>query len=126
MFLMNALPTDQPTDTAYHRDATTHLKTSPSRPIRCDVLIVKQMRYPTDLPTDQPTNHQTQPGGFVAPKKTVFALFQIGDIFLQTYAISKRRKLGMPDTTQIKDLSKGFIGITNFTPFFIRYSALWF
>ena len=27
MILMNALPTDQPTDTAYHRDARTHLKT---------------------------------------------------------------------------------------------------
>ena len=87
------------------------------------MLIVKQMRYPTDLPTDQPTNHQTQPGGFVAPKKTVFALFQIGDIFLQTYAISKRRKLGMPDTTQIKDLSKGFTDNTNFKLFFLRYGS---
>ena len=27
MFLMNAIPTDQPTDTAYYRDARTHLKT---------------------------------------------------------------------------------------------------
>ena len=49
--------------------------------------------------------------------KTIFALFPIGDIFLQTNAISKRIKLGMPDTTQMKALSKGFAGITNFNPF---------
>ena len=62
----------------------------------------------------------------IIEKKTVFALFPIGDIFLQTYAISKQTKLGMPDTTRIKDLSKGFISITNFNLFFLRYNALWF
>ena len=56
-------------------------------------------------------------------KKTIFALFPFGDIFLQTYAISKQIKLGMPDTTQMKDLSKGFTGITNFNPFFLRYGS---
>ena len=45
------------------------------------------------------------------------------DIFLQTYAISKQIKLGMPDTTQMKDLLKGFTGITNFNPFFLRYGS---
>ncbi|MEE3023617.1 MAG: hypothetical protein VX367_13595, partial [SAR324 cluster bacterium] len=55
-----------------------------------------------------------------------FALFPISDILLQTYAISKRIKLGMPDTTQMKDLSKGFTGITNSNPFFFvktRYGS---
>ena len=60
----------------------------------------------------------------IIEEKTVFALFPIGDIFLQTYAISKQTKLGMSDTTQIKDLSKGFTGITNSNPFFLRYNAL--
>jgi len=49
----------------------------------------------------------------------IFALFPIGDIFLQTYAISKRIKLGMPETTQMTDLLKGLTGITNFNPFFL-------
>ena len=46
-------------------------------------------------------------------KKTIFALFPIGDIFLQTYAISKQIKLGMPDMTQMKIFLKGFTGIAN-------------
>ena len=56
-------------------------------------------------------------------KKTIFVLFPISDIFLQTYAISIRIKLGMPETTQMKDLSKGFTGITNFNPFFLCYGS---
>ena len=56
----------------------------------------------------------------------IFALLPIGDIFLLTYAISKRIKLGMPETTQMTDLLKGFTGITNFNPFFLRHIALWF
>ena len=46
-------------------------KTRPSRPIRCDVWIVKRMRYPTDKPTDQQTDRPTDTasyGCFVAPK----------------------------------------------------------
>ena len=58
-------------------------------------------------------------------KKTLFALFPIGDVFLQTYAISNQKKLQLPDTTQMKDLSKGFTGVTNFNPFFLLYAYLW-
>ena len=36
-------------------------KTRPRRPLRCDVWIVEQMRYPTDQLTDRPTNQWTQP-----------------------------------------------------------------
>ena len=43
------------------------MKTRPSRPIRCDVLIVERMRYPTDQPTDKPT--QPVRGASSHPKK---------------------------------------------------------
>ena len=42
------------------------------------------------------------------------------------HAISKRKKLQIPDTTQMKDISKGFTGVTNFNPFFLCYAYLWF
>jgi len=32
----------------------------------------------------------------------------------------------MPETTQMKDLSEGFKGITNFNPLFLRLYTLWF
>ena len=35
-------------------------QTRPSRPIRCDVWIVKRMRYPTNQPTDRPTDGHSQ------------------------------------------------------------------
>ena len=56
-------------------------------------------------------------------KKDNICPFSIGDVFLQTYVISKRIKLRIPDTTQMKDLSKGFTGITNFNPFFLCYGS---
>ena len=36
------------------------LETRPSRPIRCGVWIVEQMRYPTNRPTNQPTDGHSQ------------------------------------------------------------------
>ena len=45
-------------------------KTRPSRPIRCDVWIVEQMRYPTNQLTDRPTNGHSQLWRcFVTPNK---------------------------------------------------------
>ena len=44
-------------------------KTRPCRPISCDLWIVEQMRYPTNSPTDRPTNgHSQLKRCFVAPK----------------------------------------------------------
>ena len=48
---------------------------------------------------------------------------RISNIYFQTYAITKRIKQGMPDSTQMKDLLKGFTGITNFNPFFLHYGS---
>merc|ERR1712074_134300 len=50
-------PTNRPTDTASYGGALSHLKTRPSRPIRCDVWIIERMRYrQTNQPTNQPTD----------------------------------------------------------------------
>ena len=47
-------------------------QTRPSRPIRCDVWIVERMCYPTDQPTNRPTDGHSQLWRcFVAPKKLV-------------------------------------------------------
>ena len=54
--------TDQPTDTAYYRDARTHLKIPYKIPGRCTLWIVKRLRYqPTNQLTNLPTNQRTQP-----------------------------------------------------------------
>ena len=52
---------------------------------------------------------------------TMFALIPIGDIFLQTYAISTQIKLQIPVMTQMKDLSKDVTDITNVNPLFLCY-----
>ena len=44
--------TDGRTDIASYRVAGPQLKTSPCWPIRCDVWIVEQMRYPSNQPTN--------------------------------------------------------------------------
>ena len=61
-------PTDGWTDNASYRVACPQLKkgkeekTRPSRPIRCDVMIVERMRYrQTDRQTDRQTNQPTNP-----------------------------------------------------------------
>ena len=40
---------------------------------------------------------------------------------IQITVASKPFELGIPDTTQMKDLSKSFPGIANFNPFFLHY-----
>ena len=42
--------------------------TRPSRPIRCDVWIVERMRYPTDRPTNRPTDTASYRGDLSHPK----------------------------------------------------------
>ena len=64
---------------------------------------------PTDQPTDRPTDRRTKRGvesrstrlktlrqKLPIEKKSIFALFGNGDIFLQTYAIFKQIKLQIP------------------------------
>ena len=50
-----------------HRSVTK--STRPSRPIMCDVWIVERMRYPTDRPTNQPTDTASYRGALAHLKR---------------------------------------------------------
>ena len=65
------------------RRGSEYYQTRPSRPIRCDVWIVKQMRYPTDRPTDQPTDTASYRGALSHLKRKSYeARFLIQARFL--------------------------------------------
>ena len=44
---------------------------------------------------------------------------EMGSVFIQTNAISKRKKIAIPDLRQMKVLSKGFQMTQNFNRFFL-------
>ena len=57
-FTLRLIPSNWPMFSKWKRkkNQTNRKKTRPSRPIRFDVLIVERMRYPTDRPTNRPTD----------------------------------------------------------------------